>query len=42
MMKSNTSTSQRNRLLSAFALFAVLLLTGCGSRPRVGELRTES
>lgn len=40
-MKSNTSTSQTNRLLSALVLLAVLL-AGCGSKLRVGEVRTES
>ena len=40
-MKSNTSTSQTNRLLSALVLLAVLL-AGCGPKLRVGEVRTES
>ena len=40
-MKSNTSTFQTNRLLSALVLLAVLL-AGCSSRLRVGEVRTES
>ena len=40
-MKSNTSTFQTKRLLSVLVLLAVLL-TGCGSKLRVGEVRTES
>ena len=40
-MKSNTPTFQTNRLLSALVLLA-MLLAGCGSKLRVGEVRTES
>lgn len=40
-MKSNTSTSRTNRLLSAIILLAVLL-AGCSPKLRVGEVRTES
>jgi hypothetical protein len=40
MMKDNTS--QMNDILSVLVLLAVLLMVGCGSRLRVGELRSES
>jgi hypothetical protein len=40
-MKSNRSTFQTNRLLSALVLL-VVLLAGCGYKLRVGEVRTES
>jgi hypothetical protein len=41
-MKSNTSTSQANRVFSTLVLLAALLLAGCAPRARVGTLRSES
>jgi hypothetical protein len=35
-------TMKTNRVLIVLTILAALLLTGCGSRARVGELRTES